>query len=299
MGLVRRIGEQVRAMTLREAVRGVARGYDEHDVLTFASAIAFQVLFALIPLALCGLGLLAGLGLQEQWTREWGQQVRDSMSPAAFRVVDDTVRRVLDERQAFWTTAGALLAIWKVSAAIRAIMDVLDRIYGSGRQRSFADRMRVSLLLGTALAVLLLAAAGTVILGDDALAAVGLDSALILWLRWPLALALLFGVVALLVAYAPVERQRVQWVTFGSAVVVAAWVGTSVVLSWYMTSVADYGSVFGALATVMVAFTYLYFAAAAVLTGAELDALVRERVESRPAHRPAFPASAAPESPAG
>jgi membrane protein len=299
MGLVRRIGEQVRAITLREAVREVARGYREHDVLTFASAIAFQVLFAVLPLALCGLGLLAGLGLQDQWTREWGPQVRNSMSPAAFRVVDDTVRRVLGERQAFWTTAGALLAIWKVSAATRAIMDVFDRIYGSRRRRSFVGRMGVSLLLGTALAVLLLAAAGTVILGDEALAALGLDSPVILLLRWPLALGLLFGVVALLVAFAPVERQRVQWVTFGSAVVVAAWVATSVVLSWYLTSVADYGSVFGALATVMVTLTYLYFAAAAVLTGAELDALVRERVESRPAQRPALRASAAPESSAG
>jgi membrane protein len=294
MGLVRRIAQQVRAMTLREAVRGVVRGYHEHDVLTFASAIAFQVLFAILPLALFGLGLLAGLGLQDQWTREWGPQVRDSMPPAAFRVVDDTVRRVLGERQVFWTTAGALLAIWKVSAATRAIMDVFDRIYGSRRPRSFAERMRVSLLLGTALAVLLVAAAGTVILGDEALAAVGLDSPVILWLRWPLALTLLFGVVSLLVAYGPVEHQPVEWVTFGSTVVVAAWVGTSVVLSWYLTSVADYGSVFGALATVMVVLTYLYFASAAVLTGAELDALVRERVESRPApQRPAFPASAA------
>jgi membrane protein len=294
MGLVRRICEQVRAMTLREAVRGVVRGYQEHDVLTFASAIAFQVLFAVLPLTLFGLGLLAGLGLQDQWTREWGPQVRDSMSPDAFRVVDDTVRRVLGQRQGFWTTAGALLAIWKVSAATRAIMDVFDRIYGSRRRRSFAERMRVSLLLGSAVAVLLLGAAATVVLGDEALAAVGLDSPVVLWLRWPVALALLFGVVALLVAYAPVERQRVQWVTFGSAVVVAAWVGTSIVLSWYLTSVADYGSVFGALATVMVALTYLYFASAAVLTGAELDALVRERVASRPAPQGApVPAKAA------
>jgi membrane protein len=299
MGLVRRIAEQVRAMTLREAVRGVARGYQEHDVLTFASAIAFQVLFAILPLALFGLGLLAGLGLQEQWTRDWGPQARGSMSPAAFNVVDDTVRRVLGEQQTFWTTAGALLAIWKVSAATRAIMDVFDRIYGSRRQRSFVERMRVSLLLGTAVAVLLLAATGTVILGDDALAAVGIDSPLIRWLRWPVALALLFAVIAVLVAYAPVERQSGEWVTFGSIVVVAAWVGTSAVLSWYLTSVANYGSVFGALATVMVALTYLYFAATAVLTGAELDALVRERVESRSAERAAYPAGAAPESRTG
>jgi membrane protein len=309
MGLVRRIAGEIRAMTLREAVTGVAGGYREHDVLTFASAIAFQVLFALIPLSLFGLGVLAGLGLQEQWTREWAPQARGSMSPVAFQLVDDTVRRVLGQERVFWTTAGALLAIWKVSAATRAVMDVFDRIYCSGRERRFLDRMKVSLALGTAVAVLLLSAAGIVVLGDEALAAVGLDTPLLLWLRWPAALAALFAVIALLVAYAPVERQRGEWVTFGSIVVVAAWVGTSLVLSWYLTSVADYGSVFGALATVMVVLTYLYFAAVSVLTGAELDMLVRQRVESEskseprtaeprptPRRRPARPAASAPRS---
>ena len=53
-----RIRDEIRAMSLPEAVRGVLRGYEEHDLLTFASAIAFQVLFAIIPLALVGLGLL-------------------------------------------------------------------------------------------------------------------------------------------------------------------------------------------------------------------------------------------------
>ena len=35
---------------------------------------------------------------------------------------------------------------------------------------------------------------------------------------------------------------------------------------------------FGALATVVIVMTYLYFATAAFLTGAEIDAQVRERV---------------------
>ena len=274
-------------MTLGEAVRGVLRGYEEHEVLTFASAIAFQVLFAIIPLALFGLGVLGSLGLQDQWTRDWGPQVRGSMSPAAFQVVDDTVRRVLGERQLFWTTAGAVIAVWKISAATRAIMDVFDRIYGARRGRSFGERMRVSLLLGLAVGALLLAAAASVVLGDDVLRAAGIDTAAILWLRWPLALALLFAVVGVLVAYAPVDHEPAQWITFGSIVVVAAWVLTSLVLGWYLTSVADYGSAFGALATVVIVLTYLYFAAAAALTGAELDALVRARVDDGGGGEPA------------
>jgi membrane protein len=278
MQRLRRIAGELHAMTLREAVRDVAAGMREHDLLVHASAIAFQVLFAIIPLALFGLGLLGLFGLEEQWTREWGPAVRDSMSPPAFQVVDETVRRALGQQQGFWITAGALLAIWRISAAMRTIMGAFDRIYESRRGRSLAERMRVSLLLGAAVTGLLLASAGCVVLGDEALRAAGISSGWILWLRWPVGLVLLLAVVTLLVAYAPADRQPAQWVTFGSIVVVTAWALTSLVLGIYLTSIADYGSIYGALATVVVVLAYLYVSSAAVLTGAQLDALVRERV---------------------
>jgi membrane protein len=279
MGRLRRIHEEARALTVRDSVRLILRGWDEHDVLTFASALAFRVLFSIIPLGLLGLALLGGVGLDEEWTREWGPRVKETVSDPVFQVMDETARRVLGERQLFWMTAGVVIAVWEISGATRTIMDVLDRIYGSRRERSFTERVRVSLLLGLGVAALLLAAVGTVVLGDDLLRAAGLGSPALLWLRWPVALALLFSVVALLIARAPVERQPLHWVSFGSVLIVAAWVGTSLVLAWYLTAVADYGSAFGALATVVVALSYLYFASAAFLTGAQLDAIVRRRVE--------------------
>jgi len=91
----------------------------------------------------------------------------------------------------------------------------------------------------------------------------------------------------MLVAFAPSDHQPARWVTFGSCVVVVAWVGTSLVFSLYLTSIADYGSIFGALASVVVALTYLYIASAAVLVGAQLDALVRERVADQGQSEPA------------
>jgi membrane protein len=262
---------------VRDLFRGMVRRAGEHDLLTFATAIAFQVLFALIPLCLFGLGLLGGLGLQDRWTGEWGPRVSESMSHATFVVVDQTVRRVLESKQVFWMTVGGVIAIWKVSAATRAIMDVFDRIYGSDRQRTFVERLRVSLLLGLAVGALLLAAAGSIVLGPDGLRSAGIDNGFVIWLRWPFALACLFAVVALLVAKAPVEARPIHWITFGSALVVVSWVGTSLALGWYLTSVAHYGSVFGNLATVVVVLTYLYASSTSVLIGAELDALIECR----------------------
>jgi membrane protein len=279
MRMLRRVAEQIGALSVRDAIQGVMRGYRDHELLTFSSAIAFQVLFALIPLTLFGLGLLGGLGLQDQWTQDWAPRARGSMSPAVFEVIDETVRQVLGQRQLFWMTAGGAIALWKVSAATRGIMDVFDRIYGSRRERTSTERMRVSLLLGIAVGALVLLAAACVLLGDDAVRAVGIENPFVIWLRWLLALALLFAALALLVARAPADRRPLEWVTFGSIIVVGSWIGTSLVFGWYLTSVADYGSVFGALATVVVVLTYLYLASAAVLTGAQLDALVIARAE--------------------
>src|SRR4051812_24879488 len=127
---------QLRALTFKEAVRETIRAYERNDVLTYASAIAFRVLFALVPVTLCVLGLLGGLGLQDVWTSHAVPQLRESLSPPAFKLLDDTARQVLSQQQTFWITLGAGLAVWEMSSAVRAIMGVFDRIYECDRKRS-------------------------------------------------------------------------------------------------------------------------------------------------------------------
>src|ERR687894_3173805 len=117
-----RLIREARALDPREAWDEIVRGFKENDLLTYASAIAFRVFFALVPLLLFGLGLLGGLGLSEVWSSDVAPKLRESASPAAFEVIDSTVQKVLASKQLFWVTAGALIAIWEVSAAMRATM---------------------------------------------------------------------------------------------------------------------------------------------------------------------------------
>jgi membrane protein len=95
-------------------------------------------------------------------------------------------------------------------------------------------------------------------------------------LRWGLALALLFTAVWLLLRFAPAHPGPHGWISFGSALCVIAWVGTSLVFGLYVTQVADYNSIFGSLATVFVLFSYLYVSSVSFLIGAEVDAIVRD-----------------------
>jgi len=259
--------------------------WGEYDILTFASAISFQVLFALIPLVLFVLGLLGSFDLQSVWARDLTPDVRRGVSPDVYRVVDDTVRNVLERRQLFWASAGAAIAVWEVSGAMRGVMDVLDRIYDAEDRRSFWSRVRVSIGLSVAVSLLLIAAAAVVRFGPRvANAALGdgfAANAAGFVASWAVALALMLTVVALVVRIAPARERPARWVTSGALVVIGGWTLMSLVFGWYLTSVADYGSIFGNLATVVVVFEYLYLSTIVFLTGLLIDSKARDILEGR------------------
>lgn len=98
-------------------------------------------------------------------------------------------------------------------------------------------------------------------------------------LRWGVVFAMLLLAVALLAHFAPAKRRPARWVTFGALLSVTGWVVMSLIFSWYVTSIADYGSIFGSLATVIVAMEYLYLSAIVLLTGIQIDSLARRTVE--------------------
>jgi membrane protein len=274
------VAERVRGMHPGRTARDLMRSFDEHDVLTYASAIAFQAIFALIPLTLVALGLLGLFHLQGVWQDHLAPDLRRQVSHAVFQVLDSTVRRVLASREVFWATAGALLAVWEVSGAMRATMTVLDRIYRVRRQRGRRERYGVSIVLSALVTVLLLAATAAFVLGGPAAHAVfgdGPGVVAIAVLRWPVAAALLLLALASVVRWAPAEQRQWHWVTFGGGLVVVAWLLMSAAFGWYLRDVANYGSIFGNLATVIVAFEYAYLSAIVCLAGLALDGLAQER----------------------
>jgi membrane protein len=272
----RAVRDDLRATPPRELLDELLDAFDRNDLLTYASAIAFRVFFALVPFLLFLLGLLGGLGLDDVWTEDVAPQLRESSSAAAFEVMDTTVRKVLGDQQGFWLTIGLVITIWEMSAAARGIMGVFDRIYDSKAERGTVRRFAVSIGLASAAGALIVLAVALWHLGPPLL------GGWVAWVRWPVVLVLLLAVMALFVRWGPADHQPVAWVGLGSALTVVAWIVTSTVFVLYVTKVADYGSIFGALATIMVVLGYLYFAAAAFLTGAQLDALVRRRVRDDP-----------------
>jgi membrane protein len=277
-GVLERVRSEARTAEGRDVIRALVRAYRENDLLTYASAISFQVLFALIPLILFALGLLGFLSLEEAWSRDLAPDLRPNVSPAVFQVIDDTVRQVLTGKQLFWVTFGAAIAVWEISGAVRAVMQVFNRIYGSTETRPFWQRIRISLVLSAAAGVLLLLAATSALFAppllDSWTGGSGVVHVLASVVGWGIALALLVLLVGLLVHYAPNLDRGLNWVSFGALLVVFAWSLMTVGFAVYATRIADYNSIFGSLATVIVLMTYLYTSAIVFLSGIQLDALI-------------------------
>lgn len=269
--------DEARTLSPREAVGEIHACFKKNDLLTYASAIAFRVVFATIPGLLFTLGLLGTLGLSEVWSSDAAPEVEKSVSGPLFEVIDQTVGRVLSQKQIFWVTLGALIALWALASAVRTIMGVLERIYGAPDDRPWVQRFFVSVWLSALVGLMIIAAVASVTLLSELIGGGLLAEAV----GWVVALGLLLAVVGVIVRFAPAVKRPVRWVSFGAVLVVFGWTLSSLVYGWYASSIADYGSAFGSLAAVMVTLGYVYLSAVVFLTGLQLDALIRREMKQR------------------
>jgi membrane protein len=271
--------ERARDFDSRRVGAELVRRFEEHDLLTSASAISFQILTAIVPFLLFAFALLGFLSLDGVWYDHMAPNVKSAVSPAGWSVVQDTVHKVLGSRHAFWMTAGLVLAIWQVSGAVRAVMGALNRIYRCDAERPWRRRMLISTALAIAVGALLLGAFAVVTLTPLLYGDLGQPTAALFFvLRWGMAAMLMLVAVGLLLRYGPARRRPMSWVSFGTLLVIGAWVLMSIGFGAYLRYVASYESVFGNLATIVVLTGYVYMSCLVFLGGAQVDAIARRHI---------------------
>jgi len=277
-----RVRHGATALSLSEAITRGRAAFVEDDLVLQASAIAFRALLALIPCTLFVIGLLGFLGLDEVWTSDIVPDLRDSVSAPAFKLIDDAVTRVLTHQQVFWVTGGALIATWQLSSIVRGVGKVLNRMYDEqADSRPLAGRLATSYLAAAAVGLLFLAAVAVVRLGplvlDDVLWEGWTGELVGFVVRWGLAALMLLAAIGLIVRAGPEKKRPIHWITFGALLVVGGWAGMSLAFGLYLTQIADYGSIFGNLATIFILLEFLYLSAVVFLGGLVLDRLAQEK----------------------
>lgn len=189
---------------------------------------------------------------------------------------------------------GFALATWTATGAMNALMRGLNRVYERRETRSFLKQRLTALGM---LACLLLAFGltfGLLVLGPviaDWLGRVlGLEDVFgwIWWTaQWPiLIVGLLLSFAGTLYVGPNVAHPRWRFLTPGSIVAVAIWLGASGLFAVYVSMFSSYNKTWGSLAAVIVMLTWLWLSALALLLGAELNGeaeRARELRQGKPA----------------
>ncbi len=291
-----------RWLRLRQAVVGTPglgvlllaiRNYVMHQSANQAGSLAFSSVLALFPLLLL-LSAAAGYFGQPGDAAALVQRVMGYAPQVVRDAVQPVIDQVLAQRNQALLAVGLVVTLWTGSSGMQAVRSALNRSYGIQRGLPFwKARIKVTLF--------------TVIVGSGILAA--FSSVIIMPYLWQLleqqvgageevpwlrnsvryggAFLVLTVLYALLYGWLPDIRQRLRTVVPGAIVGAALWVGAAATLSYTLRTAGKLALVYGGFAGVVATLVFLYITASTLIYGAEVNAVLRERVE---ATRPEPPA---------
>jgi len=262
----------------RVLVRTVKEFVDD-EMSTYASALAYQMLFSLFPFILFLIALIGFLHLPDffSWLRLQSELV---LPPQALEQVNPVIDQ-LQQSKGGLLSVGIVIALWTASAGVRLMMSAMNAAYDVPEGRPVWKRIPLSIFYTVGIAGMLLVAAALMVLGPQVMewiaAQVGMQEVIVtVWtiLRWPAIVILLMVAVALIYYVMPDVKQKFRFITPGSVLAVVVWIIASLGFAYYVKTFADYNAMYGSIGAIIVLLLYFYISSAVLLLGAEMNAVI-------------------------
>ncbi|HEN8712778.1 YihY/virulence factor BrkB family protein [Pseudomonas sp. GD03746] len=262
----------------RILVRTVKEFLDD-EMSTYASALAYQMLFSLFPFLLFLIALIGFLHLPDffSWLRMQSELV---LPPQALEQVNPVIDQ-LQQSKGGLLSVGIVIALWTASAGVRLMMSAMNAAYDVPEGRPVWKRIPLSIFYTVGIAGMLLAAAALMVLGPQVMewiaAQIGMQEVIVtVWtiLRWPAIIILMMVAVAVIYYVMPDVKQKFRFITPGSVLAVVVWIIASLAFAYYVKTFADYNAMYGSIGAIIVLLLYFYISAAVLLLGAEMNAVI-------------------------
>jgi membrane protein len=267
---------------------GIYQRTNDDRLLAVAAGVVFYALLALFP-AITALVSLYGLFATPSTISQHLSLANGLLPAGVIDIVEEQVNRLVrrgSTQLGFGFIFGLAFALWSANSGVKAIFDALNVVYKEKEKRGFIKLNLVSLgfTLGAIVAILIAIAAVVVVpLLVGYVGFRGFGQSWIQWLRWPVLIALVVLGLAALYRFGPSRTEpRWQWLTVGSGFATVAWLGSSALLSWYLSNFANYDATYGSLGAAIGLMIWMWVSTIVVLLGAELNAeIAHETAQER------------------
>jgi membrane protein len=251
----------------------------EDRLLAVGAGVVFYGLLALFP-ALTALVSLYGLFAKASTINDHLSMAAGILPGGAIDIIREQVTRLVSKGMPSLASGSSSDSVSPFGAR-KAIMDALNVVYEEKEKRSFIKLNLVSLAFTLAAIASMRLALGAVVILPLVLASVGLASVtetLFQALRWPALLILIIIGLALIYRFAPSRREpRWQWISVGSVFAAIAWLGGSALLSWYLSSFANYDATYGSLGAAIGMMMWMWISSIVILFGAQLNSEIEHQ----------------------
>jgi membrane protein len=261
--------------------RKTLREFTADQCPDLAAGLTYYAIFSLFPALLALVSLLGIFGQAEKTTSALLEIVQGVAPGQAVEMIRGPIQELTTSPAAGFTLViGLATALWSASGYVTAFGRAMNRIYEIDEGRGFV-KLRGTMLGVTLVSLIIVAllAAMLVISGPVAEAvgnAMGLGGVfLTVWniAKWPVIVALVIVVIAILYYFTPNVRQpKFRWMSLGSLIALFIFVLASVGFGFYVGNFSNYNKTYGAIGGVIVMLLWLWILNMSLLFGAEFDA---------------------------
>lgn len=255
---------------------------NQDDVVGLSAQLSYFFLLSLFPFLFFLVTLIGYVNIPEQKVME----IVQSYAPeGAYEIIQSSIQELMYNQNGGLLSFGVIATLWAASNGINALIKALDRAYQVQDKRHFIIQRMLSVWLMFAmifiiLLALLLPVFGTLI-GDFLFSTFGLsETFLSIWhpLRWVISSVLFFVTLLFLYKFVPNRPIRFKEAWIGALFATTGWQVVSLLFSMYVNRWGDFSAMYGSIGGVIVIMIWLYITGIILITGGEINALLRERI---------------------
>jgi membrane protein len=273
--------------SVRDTIQKVWRAYWTDDCLILSAAISFYAIFSIIPFLFLLFVIWSYFVGSSDTLYAQISQFAQELAPDIPQQVMEDVQTVVQHRHALGGV-GIFFLLWVFDAVFYSIAHSFDRIFGSGWKRryyrtkllSFAALLFVGLVLYASIHLTLFTSA----IRETGLTISGIQ--LSQYLADSLSFRsvsyfLMIGVFTGMFLIVPHRKIRFRYAILGGFICVNLWYLAKIAFRWYVTNIAVFNIIYGALGTLIVVVLWIFYSANILLISAECVAVIQDRWDEK------------------